>query len=341
MASELRSEVNAVVELQHSAKNYSFFQLTRILKRQPISGRCALSLNFNAALNFAHQTHEINALVAVADNIYNVVVNFIGILGLSGALPELYTELALQRQTQKDTGLVHFISIFESRLIHIFYEIWQRNQFYVSYLQSMSYNISNRGLHLAAALSDSDNIKTLTKEATFFYSGLFSYKSRPREGLRILLRHYFNLPIQVYNFTGNWLAIEKSQRTHLVQHQQQGFNRLGQSAILGKRVWHTQDSFTVHIGPMNDYLFNSLLPNTGKMQVIINLIKDYVDSFLNVVIILEHEKATIKPAKLVRNQPLYLGWNAWLLKNNRKNLQSRVKFDCDKKQEFSVTKNSL
>ena len=76
------------------------------------------------ALDFpASEIHEINETVdaKTGDERLEMLVNFMGMVGVSGVLPQPYTDLVLDRIRYRDTAMWSFLDIFTHRAVSMFY----------------------------------------------------------------------------------------------------------------------------------------------------------------------------------------------------------------------------
>src|SRR5688572_17697079 len=139
MASARRGKNVAVNELLAAEPyRFDFFQAVRVLealarrgengerKRQPVGGDHAPQ---DEVVRFrAHVSHRFPAggiqdlrLPKSDDDLFEMTVSFLGAIGPSGALPQHYTQLVIDRVRQKDTSLRDFLDLFHHRLISHYY----------------------------------------------------------------------------------------------------------------------------------------------------------------------------------------------------------------------------
>ena len=63
-------------------------------------------------------------------------INFMGLSGQGGVLPDHYTELLLHCLHLNDTSLRDFFDLFNHRLISLFYRSWEKPRLYINYSQT-------------------------------------------------------------------------------------------------------------------------------------------------------------------------------------------------------------
>ena len=83
---------------------------------------------------------------------------------------------------------------------------------------------------------------------------------RDADGLAAIIRQFFRVPARIEEFVGHWLIIAPRDRTYL---QAEG-KVLGESAMLGARVWDHQSKFRIHVGPLTLAQYEEFLPATRQ-----------------------------------------------------------------------------
>jgi type VI secretion system protein ImpH len=195
-------------------------------------------------------------------------VNFMGLSVIGGPLPHPYAEFLLERMRDKDHAPGEFLDLFNHRFLSLFYRSWKRYRFYIGYELSESqpgesgtadpvtasvYSLlgfGTEGLRGRAAVAD---------EAMLFYAGLLGRRVPTAQVLKQLLADFFELPVEVEEFTGAWNRLSQEDLTFLSE----GFRMsesLGVGTVVGDAVWDQQSAVTVKLGPMPLARYQSFLP---------------------------------------------------------------------------------
>ena len=147
MATEIRPETSRLKDsplgdqLAESPFGFEFFQAVNLLQRlgaglQPVGGFShpeEEAVHFRANSRLGFPASQIQSLDFPENAPPEMMVNFMGLTGPSGALPYTYSELILERIRAKDHGLAAFFDIFNHRAISLFYRAWERSRFPVTY----------------------------------------------------------------------------------------------------------------------------------------------------------------------------------------------------------------
>ena len=188
-----------------------------------------------------------------------------GLFGPNGPLPLHITEYARERLRHAgDPTLSRFLDIFHHRFLALFYRAWAQAQPHVN--RDRPEGRSLHGLrrrvrrHVAAALRDRDALPDLAK---FFHVGALIRQVRNAEGLTHILQHFFRVPVQIEEFVGHWMTLERA-RAHLPRRREA--RRSGSGAVLGGRVWDRQHKFRIHLGPLTLRQYESFLPGGDAAQ---------------------------------------------------------------------------
>lgn len=302
---------------------FEFFQAVRLFEkiyseRKPV-GDVALPdeeiVRFRSriALDFpSSEIHEILESVDEATGKQNIemVINFMGLVGVSGVLPTHYTELVLDRIRHRDTTLWAFLDIFTHRAVSMFYRAWAKYRFPVGYERGDDAftaflfdfcGLGTRGLRGRSAIED---------ESLLPYTGLIAQKPHSASALENVISDYFSVGVKVLQFFGQWLPLGPQDVTK-VAHQN---SVLGRTAIAGSKVWDQQSKFRVMLGPLTFPQFQAFLPNGSAHKAITSMIKFFAglefDFDIRLRLIGKQVPSCILTTRAVR-KPM-LGWTTFL-----------------------------
>ena len=241
---------------------------------------------------------------------HRLLVRLFGLLGPNGPMPMHLTEYVQARQRDfHDQTFARFLDIFHHRMLSLFYRAWANNEPTVSFDRPESdrfagYVGSLAGLGMST-LRKRDDISDLTK---FYYVGRLSGQTKCVEGLRAILTDYFNLPIGVEEFIGEWMRLPPNHICRLGTAESTG--TLGQSLIVGTRVWGAQHKFRIILGPLSFKDYERLLPTGDRIIRLVAMVRNYVGDELawDVRLILKRKEV---PTTCLDGSSR-LGWTTWL-----------------------------
>lgn len=260
--------------------------------------------------------------------VLTMVVNFMGLFGPQGALPQYYTELIAQSRPPQTTvpagdgprhvtldpvPLRDFLDIFNHRFISLFYRAWEKYQFALAFERHGVREPGDQGLpgyvrSLVGVGSGSLNDDAGLRDLVLFYGGLLSARPRSVVALEGILEDHFGIPIQVRQFQGQWFRLEAENRTRLRDGCR---NELGVSAGLWERYWDPQVRFRLRLGPLTWTQFRSFLPD-GKAHAPLLTLTRFVageDFTFDVQLVLRRQEV---PACRLGSRATRLGWSTWL-----------------------------
>ncbi|MBL8186009.1 MAG: type VI secretion system baseplate subunit TssG [Blastocatellia bacterium] len=302
---------------------FEFFQAARLFERlfpgrkavggvalpaeEPVRFRSRIALDFPSS-----EIHEIHV-----DNtedpdkpLVEMLINFMGMVGPSGALPTHYTELVLDRIRHRDTAMWAFLDIFTHRCVSMFFRAWAKYRFPVAYERGHD--------DFTAYLFDITGLGTdglrgrmgLQDESLLPYSGLISQKPHSATAIENVLGDYFRIEANVLQFFGQWLDLTKDDITYLGVKN----SSLGTTAIIGSRVWDQQSKFRVQLGPLSFVKFQAFLPSGSAHAAFRSILKFMVgleyDFDAKLVLKAQQVPSLILTTRAVR-KPM-LGWTTWL-----------------------------
>jgi type VI secretion system protein ImpH len=287
---------------------FQFFQAVRLLERL-YPDRNPVGL-FVSPLTEAVQFSSVPTLTFPASEIQDyqpgkgappkLSVNFMGLSAAIGVLPHVYTEFLLERARAKDRGPAEFFDIFNHRMISLFYRGWQKYRFYIAYERTGAGQdlISARLLDLiglgTGALTGRMEIED---EACLYYTGLLSARRPTAQGLKQLVEDYFDVAVEVEQFTGAWRRLPPENRTYL---RDSGVfcERLGMGTIVGDEAFDQHGAVTLRIGPLSFERYQEFLPGARAYTELRAWLRIYTNREFDYVIRLVLERDQVPRMKL-------------------------------------------
>jgi type VI secretion system protein ImpH len=302
---------------------FEFFQAVRLLEKvfpeRRAVGRNAMPneevvrFRSRVALDFpASEVHEIKEAAdpRSGDERLEMVVNFMGMVGVSGVLPQPYTDLVLDRIRHRDTAMWSFVDIFTHRAVSMFYRAWRKYRFPVGYERGNDaftgylydlVGLGTKGLRGRMSLAD---------ESLLPYAGLIAQRPHSCNALENTLSDYFGTTARVRQFFGQWLALDSADYTRLGNQN----SLLGESSIAGTRIWEQQSKFRVRLGPLDLKQFQEFLPNGSAYEPLNSIIRFMVglefDFDVQLLLKAQQVPSTILTTRAQR-KPM-LGWTSFL-----------------------------
>jgi type VI secretion system protein ImpH len=319
-----RSSPRPATEFEHllatAPHEFEFYQVMRLLEAlhatKPRFGRSARPgddvLRLAQEPSVTHAPSSLAGYERGRDGLPDrLLVHFFGLFGTDGPLPLHLTEYAAERRrNHNDPTFGRFIDLFHHRALSLFYRAWADVRPTVSFDRPEQdrfgqYVASLIGLG-TLGLRDRDAMPDLTK---LHFAGHLSAQTKHAEGLASILSAFFTMPVRVDGFIASWLSLPASDYTRM------GGGRatagLGQSALLGARVWSRQDKFRIVFGPLSLRDYERLLPGGLSFHRLIPIVRNYAGDVLiwDVNLILKREEV---PGTRLGQQGR-LGWTTWLM----------------------------
>jgi len=347
MSTKIRRKNTAVIErLLQLPELVPFFQAVRLLERAAVlhnRARGGTVMNertvghftppmtefarFSAYLSLGFPGSEIIRIQkenAGKGSRWHVTVGFMGLTGSTGVLPFHYTEILFQRLKMRDESLRDFLDLFNHRIVSLFFQAGVKYRLPLAYERQKLIQQRRERLdsHTHAILSllglGTDHLLDqlkLNHESLVFFAGLLSQRTRPANSLRQLLAYYFDVPVEVQEFIGEWHDLIEDVRSRLpYPGNPMGQNAcLGKSAILGGKGWFAQGKIRVLIGPLNAEQFQRFAPGTTTLRQLNEIVKLYSGSELDTEYVLRVARRHIpRRIQLRQESPPTIGWDTWL-----------------------------
>ena len=331
MVTQIRQQDNIINRLLTEPKRFNFFQAVRLLKlyikQLGLSEDKLPLLRFHTSVKSCFPIAAIESITHKNEtneqltSIVSMVVSFMGLTGVNGALPYCYTELINQHDVYDGVALKEFFDIFNHRIISLFYASWEK----INYQFTLEFNekkhndklepITNMMASLAGITSETiEKHIPFPAEPLYFYSNVFAGKCHSAFSLEKMLTEYFNIPIRILQFQGQWLRLSAQEYTIIAsKNSRKGqFNIIGGNFMLGRAYYDIQSKFRLYVGPVNYDQFKQLEPDGELINLITSITRFYVGMQFDFDIQIELLANDIPSSQLRYKPSLRLGWNVWL-----------------------------
>src|SRR5690606_17599685 len=176
----------------------------------------------------------------------------LGLFGPNGPLPLHLTEYAIERvQNGRDATLRAFADLFHHRLLALFYRAWADAQ---PVVQGDRPDEDRFRFHVGALIGmGPDTGDAVVSTGARYHAGRMLSHARNAEGLRAVLQHAFDVPVQVREFIGEWMPLPDEAWMRLGA--TPAVSSLGTTAVLGGHVRGAQHRFRLQLGPLDGASF--------------------------------------------------------------------------------------
>jgi type VI secretion system protein ImpH len=296
---------------------FDFFRIVRALEtehrsRPRVGASTRLDQDFlrfcqEPSLSFAPSTLR---SIDRTRGLVRIFVNFMGLFGPNGPLPQHLTDFARDRERNAhDPTFARFADIFHHRMISLFYRAWAMNQKAVDFdrpdeSRYAYYFGSFFGIG-SPALRNRDSVPDCAK---IHFTGRLSSLPRNAEGLQAILEDFFRIRTEIQEFAPYWMVLPFENQCRLGESPETG--RIGINAIAGSRKFEPQLKFRIRMGPMNlDDLYR-LIPSGKSFQQIKDWVLNYIDQelFWDLQCVLAARSVPV----ISLGQAGMLGWTTWL-----------------------------
>ena len=308
--------------LQEDACSFEFFQAVTLLQRlhserQPV-GRFSKpedeAVHFRTNNTLAFPASQIQKIDYPENVPPQMLVNFMGITGPMGVLPYCYTELILERARAKDHTLPAFLDIFNHRLISFFYRAWEKHRFPVTYYLGDEDLFTHHLLDLIGLGTPGlQDRQAVPDAALLHFTGLLGMQSRSAASLEAILSDYFQVPVEVEQFSGAWYRLDPSTQT-CMEEDDNDSEQLGGGAVVGDEIWDQRSRVRVKLGPLTLAQYRDFLPEGTAFEPLRALTKFFCnDEFdFEVQLMLVREQAPRCEVGFEGDAAPRLGWVTWL-----------------------------
>ncbi|HBK45293.1 MAG TPA: type VI secretion system baseplate subunit TssG [Xanthomonadaceae bacterium] len=240
---------------------------------------------------------------------------FMGLLGVTGALPLHYTETLQEREIYlRDRTARAFLDIFSNRAVALHYAAWKKHRLALQYEldrreRFMPLILSLLGMGMPGLRERMlDERSKIFDQAVAYYAGAIRQRPMSAPMLRRLLADYFRVPVKVEQFVGAWYKVPASQATRLGM----GNATLGSSALAGDRVWQRDLRLRLDIGPLRRHEFDALLPGGDAADALSKWLSLLIGGGLEYEVRLVLHAEDVRQAGIGNGHSARLGWDGYL-----------------------------
>lgn len=257
------------------------------LRQDPLRLGQAVSLGFEPGMLRSLQLRE--GMPA------RIAVTFFGLAGVNGPMPLSFSEDTLSRQiNHNDFMMADFLDIFHHRLLCLLYRSW------AAIRPAVSADCPGQDRFF-------DYVQAFTPRGERYYVHQYVDQRRSAEGLLELLKDHLQVPVRLHQWFGRWSTQGTAEQQRLG-----GGNamQLGLGSLLGRRVWNTQHSVRLTLGPLSMARLEQFLSTAAVLHNLSRLVDDYLGGCFewDLQLLLADEADTT--VHLGSNQPL--GLALWL-----------------------------
>ena len=335
--SRRRSDSSVIGALADRPRRFSFVQAVRLLEREAacrageprLARRTAVggdhdprgeAVRFHAVVNLAFPDTEVQGLRRSEDGRTHLEVNFFGLTGPLGALPEGYSELVQRGLREKRPELREFLDIFNHRLVSLFYRAWAKYRLAPSYERAVAEGrpdgISTVLTALVGLEGEAMRARmTIPDDVALHYGGALARRIRPAVVVEDMLSGALGLQVRVEQFRGQWCPLSEPEQSILPSPARPDgqFCRLGVAMVAGNRAWEVHGGLRLHIGPLGYDDFLALMPGSAGTARLADLVALAVGLQMDIDLRLLQRAEEVPPLCLGGSgPPARLGWNTWL-----------------------------
>lgn len=349
LTAQRRTPVGVIERLLAQPQKFQFFQALRLLERWHVT-RTGTSrgevlsqhVHFRNSLALHFPPSEIESLRVLpapaggepagddkaAPPAVEMVPAFFGLLGASGALPLFYTELFAQREAyHKDHAARAFLDVFQQRAVSLLYEAWRKHRLPLHYEDERRRHFLPALMALTGLAPSSarpSEHDTLADESVAYFAGTFQQRTRSAVQMQRVLQLHFGVSVQIEQFVGRWHDLPADAQTSLAM----TGGVLGESALVGGRVWQRDLRMRLVIGPLTREQFAAFLPH-GKSAAALRQLLSLMSG-----VTLEYEVQLLLAAQAAPtltlgsgDAPARLGWDSWLLTQPKTDALNDARYD--------------
>lgn len=199
-------------------------------------------------------------------------VNFMGLIGPKGVLPDWYNSHALSCDLKKDHVFTDFLDLFHHRLISLFYRAWKKYRLVENYNGEGGDDISNI-LECLAGAGDSEKAAAPgffdhARKRLIFFCGLVARTVPTVAAIETVIGHAVGGPVRVEQFVERTIPVHRHDRTRLGRRN----STLKGDALCGANIRDVSSFFRVNIGPLPWKQYMAFSPGSRNLEMVRELV---------------------------------------------------------------------
>lgn len=309
-------------KLRRKPYTFDFFQALRLLERfrpekKPVGQFTHPETEiarFNAHQSLAFPASQIQEVAWPEDGPVQMMVNFMGLTGPEGVLPNPYTSLIIEREREGDNSLRDFLDIFNHRMISLFYRAWRKYRLDVACERGERDRFSRHLLSLFGLGTDGmSDRQTISDDSLIYYSGLLSQRPRSAQALQQILADYFEVPVAIEQFAGGWYRLDPETQCRLSEENLDS-GELGFGAVVGDEMWNQQSRVQIVLGPLSMERYADFLPDGKSFRPLQSWVRFFSSEEwdFELKLILDREQVPACTLGAEGASGPQLGWVTWM-----------------------------
>jgi type VI secretion system protein ImpH len=263
-------------------KKFSFFQAVQLLHRLapnavPVGEAGPArseSLRFVHDSSLIFHPSDITSIQmrTIRDGVPYVEVTstFLGLLGSVSPLATFFTEDVMFQDEEQ--ALRSFYDVLHHRLVSLFYRAWKKYRFWAGSRADGLDPFTRRAVAFVGVEWHAMPKEGLPAQQLLAMAPLLSIKSRSGRSLRMILEHVIpETGIDVTHFISRRVLLAPDQIAKIGTQNA----TLGVDFTIGRAVTDRSGRFRVGIGPVNEDLFEALLPGGAAFSTLRNIIDQF------------------------------------------------------------------
>jgi len=137
-------------------------------------------------------------------------------------------------------------------------------------------------------------------------------QSRSAVELEQVLADYFEVPVEIEQFTGAWYTLDQSTQCAMNERDSMS-TQIGAGAVVGEAVWDRQGRVRIRIGPIGIERYNDFLPGGSAHDALRAITQFFSNGCVDfeAQLVLDRKEVPAVELDLNAKHPARLGWVSW------------------------------